>query len=99
ALVGGHAAGGGVGLADVAFVFEARHLDANRSRRVGHAVLIDDALRADRNGALDVLFDDQVQQVGATLIKHRSSDLSISTLDVRVLMPSKSSTRYGFLSR
>ena len=64
ALVGGHAAGRGVGLGEVALALEGHHLGAHRGWRDREVGVVGDRGGADRLGGLDVLDHHGLQDGG-----------------------------------
>ena len=66
ALVGRHAAGGGVRVADEALVLEPGHLAADGCRRERQVEAAHDRLGADGVRRVDVLADDEAEEPGAT---------------------------------
>ena len=71
--VRGHAPRRGVGMRDVAVLFQPRQLVADRRRREREVVAIRQRARADRRGRVDILVDDEVQDVRPALAEHEPS--------------------------
>ena len=67
AEVGGDAAGGGVGVGDVALIFEESHLVADRGRGEAKGMALDKRLRTDGLRREDVVIDDECEDTGPTI--------------------------------
>jgi hypothetical protein len=70
ALVGGHPAGAGVRLGDVALVLQHGHVVADRGRRDTQRVPLDQGLRPDRLAGVDVVLDDGAQHGESAVLAH-----------------------------